>query len=140
MSLGKILVVDDEPEVREVFLEFLTDRGYDIVPAGSGLEALVAFQTHKPDLVLLDVEMPGMDGVETLRRILALDPFVQVIMVTGNADPSITSALLAIGAVDYILKPFDLDGLDQAVSIQLSAAQDRSPATFDLSRPASRSC
>jgi two-component system C4-dicarboxylate transport response regulator DctD len=80
--------------------------------------------------VLLDVEMPGMDGVGTLRRILALDPSVPVIMVTGNADPSITSTLLAIGAVDYILKPFDLDGLDQAVSIQLSAAQDRSPATF----------
>jgi CheY-like chemotaxis protein len=124
MTLGKILVVDDEPEVRDVFLEFLSDRGYDIIPAGSGREALVAFQTYKPDLVLLDVQMPDMDGVETLRRILTLDPSVPVIVVTADADPRITSTLLALGAADYILKPFDLDGLDQAVSIQLAAAQE----------------
>jgi len=66
-----------------------------------------------------------MDGVETLKRIVALQPTLPVIMVTANADVGITSKLLGLGAADYIPKPFDLEYLDQAVSIQVSAAQDR---------------
>jgi CheY-like chemotaxis protein len=125
MSLGKILIVDDEPEVRQVLQEFLSGRGYDVLVAESGSAALDVLGVDQPDLVLLDVTMPGMDGVETLRRIVALQPPVPVIMVTANADIATTSKLLAMGAVDYIPKPFDLDYLDQAVSIQVAAAQDR---------------
>jgi CheY-like chemotaxis protein len=125
MSLGKILIVDDEPEVRQVLQEFLSGRGYDVLVAESGPEALSMLGVDQPDLVLLDVTMPGMDGVETLRRIVALQQPVPVIMVTANADIATTSKLLAMGAVDYIPKPFDLDYLDQAVSIQVAAAQDR---------------
>jgi two-component system, NtrC family, C4-dicarboxylate transport response regulator DctD len=66
-----------------------------------------------------------MDGVEVLRRIAMIDPPVPVIMVTANTDIGLTSRLLAMGAVDYIPKPFDLDYLDQAVSIQLAASRDR---------------
>ena len=66
-----------------------------------------------------------MNGVETLTRIVALDPPVRVIMVTGNSDLSLMAKLLALGAVDYIPKPFDLDYLEQAISIQLEAARDR---------------
>ncbi len=125
MSLGKVLVVDDEPEVREVLQEFLSGRGYEVTVAENGLAALAALEAQRPDLVLLDVAMPGMDGVETLRRIVALQPPIPVIMVTANADIGVTSKLLAMGAADYIPKPFDLDYLDQAVSIQVAAAQDR---------------
>ena len=125
MSLGKVLIVDDEPEVRQVLQEFLSGRGYDVLVAESGSEALSVLGVDQPDLVLLDVTMPGMDGVETLRRIVALPQPVPVIMVTANADIATTSKLLAMGAVDYIPKPFDLDYLDQAVSIQVAAAQDR---------------
>jgi DNA-binding response OmpR family regulator len=124
MSLGRILVVDDDSEVRQLLRDFLSDRGYDVVVAENGLEALSTLDTQRPDLVLLDVAMPEMDGLETLKRMVMLDPPVPVIMVTANADISLTSKLLAIGAVDYIPKPFDLDYLDQAVSIQFSA-QDR---------------
>jgi CheY-like chemotaxis protein len=125
MSLGKVLVVDDEPEVRQVLIEFLSSQGYDVVPASGGAEAVAIVQKDKPDLVLLDVSMPHMDGVETLARITALAPGLAVIMVTANADIGVTSKLLALGAVDYVPKPFDLDYLDQAVSIQVTAAQDR---------------
>ena len=125
MSLGKVLIVDDEAEVRRLLQEFLSLRGYDVVLAGSGMEALEAVEGQKPDLVLLDVAMPEMDGVETLGRIVALEPALPVIMVTANTDISVTSKLLAMGAVDYIPKPFDLEYLDQAVSIQLAAGQDR---------------
>ncbi|MEK7444527.1 MAG: response regulator [candidate division NC10 bacterium] len=125
MSTGKVLVVDDELEVRQILQEFLAHRGYEVYAAESGPEALNALDTFKPDVVLLDVLMPGMDGVETLKRIVALQPTLPVIMVTANADVGITSKLLGLGAADYIPKPFDLEYLDQAVSIQVSAAQDR---------------
>ncbi len=125
MGLGKVLVVDDEPEVRQVLLEFLSSRGYDVTIASGGAEAVAMVGTVKPDLVLLDVAMPDMDGVETLKQIVAIEPALAVIMVTANADIGVTSKLLALGAVDYVPKPFDLDYLDQAVSIQVTAAQDR---------------
>jgi len=125
MSLGKVLVVDDEPEVRRLLQDFLSGQGYDVALAADGVEALAAVDDQKPDLVLLDVAMPVMNGVETLTRIVALDRPVRVIMVTGNSDLSLMAKLLALGAVDYIPKPFDLDYLEQAISIQLEAARDR---------------
>lgn len=125
MRPGKVLVVDDDPEVRQVLREFLSSRGYDVTTASGGAEAVAIVETTKPDLVLLDVAMPDMDGVETLKRIVAIQPALAVIMVTANADIGITSKLLALGAVDYVPKPFDLDYLDQAVSTQVTAAQDR---------------
>ena len=125
MSPGKVLVVDDEPEVQHFLRDFLSLRGYEVVLAATGLDALTALEGEKPDLVLLDVAMPVMDGLETLNRIVAIDPVVRVIMITANADISLTSKLLALGAVDYIPKPFDLDYLEQAVSIQLAASEDR---------------
>jgi CheY-like chemotaxis protein len=125
MRLGKVLVVDDELEVRQVLREFLSSRGYDVTTASGGAEALAIVETIKPDLVLLDVAMPDMDGVETLKRIVAIEPALAVIMVTANSDIGTTSKLLALGAVDYVPKPFDLDYLDQAVSTQVTAAQDR---------------
>jgi DNA-binding response OmpR family regulator len=125
MALGKVLVVDDEMEVRQVLFEFLSSRGYDVSTASGGAEAVAMVETIKPDLVLLDVAMPDMDGVETLKRIVAIEPAMAVIMVTANTDIGTTSKLLALGAVDYVPKPVDLDYLDQAVSTQVTAAQDR---------------
>jgi DNA-binding response OmpR family regulator len=123
MSLGKVLVVDDEPEVRQLLGDFLSGRGYEVLVAATGGEALDAVGGGRPDLVLLDVAMPGMDGVETLRRIVVSDPSLPVIMVTANSDIRLTSKLLAMGAADYICKPFDLDYLEQAVSIQCAARE-----------------
>ena len=125
MSLGRVMVVDDELEVRQVLCEFLEARGYQVQPVESGTQALAVLDGFKPDVVLLDVSMPEMDGVETLKRIVSLHPTLPVIMVTANADIVVTSQLLALGAADYIPKPFDLEYLDQAVGIQVSASQDR---------------
>jgi CheY-like chemotaxis protein len=123
-SVGKILVVDDEPEVRLVLAEFLESQGYEVAAAASGAEALAMVDSANPHVVLLDVTMPDMDGVETLKRLAAAKPGLPIIMVTANADVDVTSRLLAMGAADYIPKPFDLDYLGQAVSIQVSAALD----------------
>ena len=117
-------MVDDEPEVRLVLTEFLESRCYEVAVAASGAEALVMVDAAKPHVVLLDVTMPEMDGIETLKRLVADNPGLPIIMVTANADVDVTSRLLALGAADYIPKPFDLDYLGQAVSIQVSAALD----------------
>ena len=125
MSAGKVLVVDDELEVRLVLGDFLASRGYEVTQAQSGAEALGLLDRIRPDVVLLDVFMPGIDGMETLRRIVAAHPSLPVIMVTGNVDVEVTSKALEMGAADYVPKPFDLQYLEQAVSIQVDAARDR---------------
>jgi len=123
MHPGKILVVDDDPDVRLATRDFLSSKGYEVAVAEGGREALRMIEASPPDVVLLDVAMPVMDGMETLRRIVATHPAMPVIMVTANADIEITSKVLQLGAADYVPKPFDLDYLDQAISIQLSAGR-----------------
>jgi DNA-binding NtrC family response regulator len=123
MRPGKILVVDDDPEVRMATRDFLASKGYEVAVAEGGREALRMLDASRADVVLLDVAMPDMDGMETLKRIVAAHPAMPVIMVTANADIEITSKVLQLGAADYVPKPFDLDYLDQAISIQLSAGR-----------------
>ena len=130
MGAGKILVVDDDREVRMATRDFLTSKGHDVTLAEDGVQALKLLATVKPDVVLghslgefAAAAMPEMDGMETLRRIVAGYPNLPVIMVTANADIEITSKVLQLGAADYVPKPFDLDYLDQAINIQLSAGR-----------------
>lgn len=124
MSKGTILVVDDEREVRQMLAEFLESRGYRVALAGSGREALAAVEREVPDLVLMDVRMPVMDGEEALKLLGARQPGLPVVMVTANADSAVTARLLRLGAVDYVPKPLDLEYLYQAVSVQVSAARE----------------
>ena len=124
MPGNKILVVDDEPEVRQLMEHFLTERGYDVRIAENGRLALVTLDTFMPDVVLLDMHMPEMDGLETLRRLVVRSPSLPVIMITVNEDIETTARLLQLGAADYVPKPFNLEYLEQAINIQLSATRD----------------
>jgi two-component system response regulator (stage 0 sporulation protein F) len=128
MTLGRILVVDDEAPVREVLAEYFATEGYAVEAATSGVEALTAIRGGRADLVLLDVRMPGLDGVQVLRRIRELDERVAVIMVTANEDVSLAKETLKLGAFDYVAKPFDFDYLDRAVAAGLARAGERTPA------------
>jgi len=123
MPPKKILVVDDEPEVRKLMEHFLTGKGYEVRLAENGRLGLAALDTFNPDLVLLDMHMPEMDGAETLRELAVRAPTLPVIMVTVNEDVETTSQLLQLGASDYVPKPFNLDYLEQAINIQLSVAR-----------------
>jgi DNA-binding response OmpR family regulator len=124
MPGNKILVVDDEPEVRQLMEHFLTERGYDVRIAENGRLALVTLHTFTPDVVLLDMHMPEMDGLETLRRLVVRSPSLPVIMITVNEDIETTARLLQLGAADYVPKPFNLEYLEQAINIQLSATHE----------------
>ena len=118
-SLGRILLVDDEPSVVEVLSEYFGGQGYTVATAPNGEEALSTLKKFRPAVVLLDVRMPGIDGVEVLRRIRAIDKTVAVIMVTANEDVGLARETLNIGAFDYVAKPFDFAYLDQAVTLGL---------------------
>ena len=120
MALGRILVVDDEAPVREVLTEYFSTEGYAVEAATSGLEALSAVSGGRADLVLLDVRMPGLDGVQVLRRIRQMSTTLPVIMVTANEDATLARETLTLGAFDYVAKPFDFDYLDRAVAAGLA--------------------
>ena len=119
---SKILVVDDEPSVLEVLREFFTSKGYEVISASGGLEGLSKAEKHRPDVIMLDVRMPDLDGISVLRRIREVNPWVGILMMSGNSDTEAAKETLQLGAFDYILKPFDFDYLDRAVHKMLTAA------------------
>jgi len=105
---ARILVVDDEPSIVKLVTATLTSRGYEVTEAFDGHEAIVQAKLHKPDLILLDVMMPRMDGTETRKRLLA-DPAtkdIPIIHLTAVGDFDQQREALADGATDYIVKPF----------------------------------
>lgn len=134
---GRLLIVDDEGAVRDVLSEYFEAEGYAVATARSGEEALEAIDQACPDVVLLDVRMPGMDGLEVLRRLRSRDGRPAVVMVTANQNVELARDALKIGAVDYVAKPFDFGYLDQAVAAAMVHAADAAPAGAD-SRSAGR--
>jgi CheY-like chemotaxis protein len=118
----RILLVDDDAPARAMLAEYLmAHRGYEVVTAVTGEAALEILQGLRPDLVLLDVVMPGVGGLETLRRIKRLYPAVTVLMISASTDLTIARQALAQGAADYLVKPCDLDYLDAALTIHIAA-------------------
>jgi DNA-binding NtrC family response regulator len=115
-----ILVVDDDPSIREVLVSYFrheyVPRGYVVETASNGAEALTAVRRKRPVLVLLDIEMPGMDGVEALRGIRAIDATIPVIMVTGNESTRIAGEVIKDGAFSYLPKPVKFQYLDHLVA------------------------
>ena len=121
-GLGRILIVDDEQSVREVLSEYFVEQGYSVETAEDGEKALALVQANAPDLVLLDVRMPGIDGLETLRRLRTIAPDLAVIMVTANEDVGLARDTLKLGALDYVAKPFDFVYLERAIMAGLAQA------------------
>ncbi|MBI4561263.1 MAG: response regulator [Candidatus Rokubacteria bacterium] len=120
METARILVVDDEPGVCEVLKEFLETRGYQVTTAASGAEALKAVQAERPHLVLLDILMPGMNGLEALPRILEIDRTIGVMMLTAVDDYQIVKQAIGKGAYDYITKPINFDYLELSILTRLA--------------------
>jgi two-component system, response regulator, stage 0 sporulation protein F len=128
---GKILVVDDELNVAQVLAEYLTEQGYQVATAHGGIEALAKIDLEKPQVILLDVRMPGMDGVEVLRRIRSFDTQVGILMISANDDVELAKQAIAMGAFDYTLKPVDFAYLNRAVDTMMARSPARSAPDVD---------
>jgi two-component system nitrogen regulation response regulator NtrX len=105
----QILVVDDEERIRQSLNGILKDEGYEVLEAKDGVQAVKQIETDPPDLVLLDIWMPGMDGMETLERIKAQIPHLPVIMISGHANIELAVKATKLGAYDFIEKPLSLE-------------------------------
>jgi adenylate cyclase len=104
---ARIVLADDNAAFREVTAQLLERVGYDVITAADGREALLAVQEHVPDLVLLDIMMPKLDGIDTLRQIREQQPLIGVVMVTAFGSEEIAVKALTAGADDYLIKPLD---------------------------------
>jgi CheY-like chemotaxis protein len=116
----RILVVDDEPDVRSLLREFLLDAGYEVSEAEDGVSAVKAAVDGAPAVVLLDILMPGLSGIEAVEAIRAAAPTVIVIMVSGTPNLDLARRALAYGAFDYVTKPIDFAYLLRSVSVALT--------------------
>src|ERR1700722_9337557 len=124
---AKILVVDDEPQVRRALRAILTGNGCSVIEVRDGEEALEEMKVDRPDLVLLDINMPGIDGFETCRRIREASD-VPIIMVTVRGSEKDKVLALDAGADDYLVKPFGT----QELLARVRAAVRRVPGTEEI--------
>ncbi len=130
MKRNKILVVDDEHLIRWSLEQNLKKQGYDVIVAGNGEDALRMAREEQPDLVLLDIQLPGISGIEVLEKIKEFDDDILVIMVTAHGGLETAVNAMRLGAYDYVSKPFNLDEL----SITIKKALE----TYDLKREVAR--
>jgi DNA-binding NtrC family response regulator len=126
MKLNKILVVDDEHLIRWSLEQNLKKQGYDIITAGTGEDALSLVREQQPDLVLLDIQLPGISGIEVLEKIKDFDDEIIVIMLTAHGGLETAVNAMRLGAYDYVSKPFNLD--------ELSIIIKKALENFDLKR------
>jgi two-component system nitrogen regulation response regulator NtrX len=115
-----ILLVDDEPSILKTLGGLLSDEGFEIITASNGYEALKTVDKESPDLVLLDIWMPGIDGIETLKQIKKENPQIQVIMITGHGTIETAVRAVKFGAFDFIEKPLTIDRVIVAINNALN--------------------
>jgi two-component system nitrogen regulation response regulator NtrX len=115
-----ILIVDDEPSILQSLGGLLTDEGFDVHTASNGYEALKNIESNSPDLVLLDIWMPGLDGIDTLQEIRKNNPYIQVIIITGHGTIETAVKATKMGAYDLIEKPLSIDKVIVAINNALN--------------------
>ena len=104
-----VLIVDDEPSILQSLGGLLTDEGFEVISATNGYEALKIIDAESPDLVLLDIWMPGIDGIETLKEIKKSHPFLPVIIISGHGTIETAVRATKLGAYNFIEKPLSID-------------------------------
>jgi len=115
----KVLIVDDQNGIRVLLLEVFSSEGYNTFQAANGKIALEIVKQEAPDLVLLDMKIPGMDGLEILKHIKAIDPSIKVIMMTAYGELDMIKEATDLGALMHFTKPFDIDEMRMEVNRQL---------------------
>lgn len=112
---GNILIVDDQFGIRILLNEVLQKEGYKTFQAANEVQALDIVTKHAPDLVLLDMKIPGMDGIEILKRMKVIDPDIRVIIMTAYGELDMIQEAKDLGAITHFAKPFDIDDIRTAV-------------------------
>lgn len=118
----KVLIVDDQFGIRTLLNEVLQKEGYEIFQAANGLQALQIMKKHSPDLVLLDMKIPGMDGLEILEKLKEIDAEVRVLIMTAYGELDMIEKTKKLGALAHFSKPFDIDEVRSAVKKYLVAS------------------
>jgi two-component system, response regulator, stage 0 sporulation protein F len=116
---AKILIVDDQFGIRILLNEVFQKEGYNTYQAANGLQALDIVKKHDPDLVLLDMKIPGMDGIEILKRMKVIDKDIRVIIMTAYGELDMIQEAKELGAIMHFAKPFDIDDIRAAVKNNL---------------------
>ncbi|WP_106769470.1 response regulator [Paenibacillus faecalis] len=119
MSKHKVLIVDDQNGIRILLMEVFSSEGYETYQAANGKIALDIVRKQEPDLVLLDMKIPGMDGLEILKHIKQMNPDIKVIMMTAYGELDMIKEATDLGALMHFTKPFDIDEMRLAVNMQL---------------------
>ena len=117
--MNKILVIDDDHDLSGTIKAVLEYEKYTVFLSHSGEDGILQAEELEPNLILLDIMMPGVHGVEVLRRIKRIHPDIKAIMITAVDDKDIASEAMAEGAADYVTKPLDLNYLDALVTFQV---------------------
>jgi two-component system response regulator (stage 0 sporulation protein F) len=129
MEKKKLLIVDDQIGIRILLMEVFSTEGYDTFQAANGRAALDIVMTHRPDLVLLDMKIPGMDGLEILKQIKEFDRGIKVIMMTAYGELDMIKEATDLGALMHFTKPFDIDEMRLAVNMQMGEGSSSRFAT-----------
>lgn len=119
MDDKKVLVVDDQNGIRVLLMEVFNSEGYETYQAANGKMALEIVRCESPDLVLLDMKIPGMDGLEILKHIKEVNPDIKVIMMTAYGELDMIKEATELGALMHFTKPFDIDEMRAAVNLHL---------------------
>ena len=104
----RVLIIDDQPGIRRLLAEILTEEGYSVITAINGIEGITKAQEMQPHIILVDMKMPGIDGLETLRELKQRNPREKVIMMTAYGELDLVNQARELGSVGYVTKPFDL--------------------------------
>ncbi|RJQ69901.1 MAG: response regulator [Desulfobacteraceae bacterium] len=131
MKKTKVLVIDDEEEFASILAERLELRDFEAQVANSGHDGLSAAITEKPDVVVLDLKMPDMSGIDVLERLKRADPGIEVIMLTGHGSTASGIDGMRLGAFDYIMKPVDIAELIVKINQAYEKRQQATTVSFD---------
>ena len=117
----KVLIIDDDPQICLLLEDFLREKSYSVFSAHCALKGLELLKSEQPHAILLDVRLPDLNGIKAIKTIREISSSVGIIMISGLQDENVAAQAIALGASDYIVKPFDLDYLEKSLLVKIAS-------------------
>lgn len=121
--MSKILIIEDDEMILNALITYLSDKGYTTLATADGPRGILVFQAERPDVVILDLGLPSLDGRDVLKQILNIDQNAKVIITTGYGSQTIADEAIKIGAFAFVTKPFDIDYLIVRINAAISLSK-----------------